>query len=127
MSYYNDKDKAKFMKCTKLISRGVTGSSSDKYAKGLILDIDIHNINVTTYTTDDIVGISVNGARANRVSFDRHLVDLAIKANVKYFITDNLYNRNRSFNVGEREVAEYLTANNYTFNDHVKGGYWSIV
>lgn len=125
MNHYNQKDITKFAKCTKLISRGAPGSSSDKYSKGQMLSIPIDSINATEYSPEDIVGISVNGARRGRLTFDKTLVDLAMTAGAM-FITDNLYNRNRSFNVGEREVAYYLSIFGYTFHDHEKGGYWTI-
>ena len=125
MSFYNDKDKVKFAKCNKLISRGTVGSSSHKYQLGQILGIPINNINVDSYESTDMVGISVNGARRGRLRFDKNLVDLAIEAKVT-FITDNLYNRNRSFNIGEKEIADYLSSKGYTFNDTPTRGEWII-
>jgi len=123
MSFYNDKDKIKFAKCNKLISRGAKGSSSNKYQLGQILEIPISNINVDTYEPTDTVAISVNGARANRMKFNKTLIDLAISAKVT-FITDNLYNRNRSFNIGEKEIADYLSSKDYIFNNTPTRGEW---
>ena len=105
MGYYQDKDKIKFKFCNKMISRGAIGSSSHKYSQA-------NNANTGEYTSTDIVGISVNGNRKNRVSFDTQELQLAIDANV-IIVTDNLYHTNRSFNSGEREVAKFLSNNNY--------------
>lgn len=125
MSYY-DKDKVKFSVCDKLISRGATGSSSDKYSKdSTLLNFSPNSINTTSYTNSDVVGISVNGKRPNRKTFDKELVDLAIEANVFSFVTDNSYNRNRYFNIGEREIAQYLIDQGYTFIDNTERGYWT--
>jgi len=104
---YLEKDIKKFSICNKLISRGAAGSSSDLYAKGMYLNIPKENINCRNYSEDDVVGISVNGYRPNRVSFDKELVDLAIKAG-SAIVIDNKKYRMRRYNVGEREVGEYL-------------------
>ena len=122
--YYTNKDKEKFANWTKLISRGAIGSSSHKYGLGQVLDIfDKENINSGTYDYNDIVGISVNGSRRDRISFDKNEVLRAIKADAT-IITDNEFNRNRQFNIGERELAEFLIKHNYGFHNHQKGGVW---
>lgn len=106
MSYYNDKDKVKFNKCNKLITQGAYGSSSYKYSLGY----DDKIINDTKYTRDDLVGVSVNGKRKNRISFNRKLVLLAINSNSR-IVKDNSYHTSRDFNVGERELNSFLIDN----------------
>jgi len=112
MKKYIEKDIKKFSICNKLISRGTSGSSSDLYTKGMYLNIPKENINCRDYNKNDIVGISVNGNRPNRISFDKELVDLAIKAG-STIVIDNQKNRLRQYNVGEREIEKYLIKNNY--------------
>ena len=118
MSYEN-KDMVKFAGCNKLITRGAVGSSSHKY----MFMNNKWDINTGDYTCDDIVGVSVNGNRANRLSFDSDEVYLAIEAGAT-IITDNNANRYRSFNVGERELAKFLIDWGYGYKDHPKGGIW---
>ena len=104
MNYYK-KDCIKFIGIDKLISIGCQGSSSDRYSK-------IKMANTGEYTETDRVGISVNGARANRVKFDILEILKAIKAKVR-FITDNGYHTSRNYNIGEREVQNFLRDHNY--------------
>jgi len=120
---YLIKDIKKFAICNKLISRGAINSSSYKYSRGEILNIPLENINTAEYCSSDIVGVSVNGARKNRVSFDRDLLLLALKAKAS-IVTDNKYHRNRSFNVGEREVAKFLLENGYTATEYKDRAVW---
>ena len=104
---YFEKDKKKFSKANKLISRGSKNSSSNSYA------VAAENVtNLGEYTASDVVGISAEGSRINRVSPDLIEIQLAIDAGVT-FVTDIGPDRNRSFNVGEQEVANYLLANGY--------------
>ena len=124
--YYNDKDKVKFAKCNKLISRGAVGSSSHKYMLGQILDIEKSSINCGEYNEEDIVGVSVNGNRKGRITFDSDEVYKAIDAG-STIITDNEYDRNRPFNIGERELARFLASWKYGFFDHPKGGVWKPI
>lgn len=114
-SPYFGKDKVKFAKANKLISRGSNNSSSKAYA---IAAGD--KANVGNYKSTDVVGISVEGKRAGRLSPDFKEIKKAIDAKAT-FITDNKYNRNREYNIGEREVVEYLNKNNY---HEVKDGVW---
>lgn len=103
---YHFKDAKKFKRCNKLIARGVFGSSSWLYAQ------NCSSVNTGIYTQDDIVGVSVNGGRASRLRFSESEVLLAISAGA-VIITDCLLDRNRKFNVGEREIAKFLMANGY--------------
>ena len=112
MSYYNKKDEDKFAICNKLISRGVKGSSSWRYAKYGIGHIKPEMINCGIYNESDVVGISVNGMRKNRLSFDVSEVMKAIEAK-STIVIDNDYHANRSYNIGERELRQLLIKNNY--------------
>ena len=76
--------------------------------------------NTGSYNKDDIVGISVNGQRRNRIGVDPIELALAIEAGAT-LITDNKYHRNRPYNIGEREVAKILVDNNY---HEIGGGVW---
>jgi len=104
---YLEKDKEKFKLCTKLISRGAPGSSSALYAENPGMLHAKLQVNPSTFSSGDIVGVSVNGARYGRISFDKELVKKAIDAGV-LIIKDNVYNTNRQYNIGEQELEAYL-------------------
>lgn len=109
-SAYTAKDQAKSNKATQFIGLGSQGSSTHQYS------IDWGSkANTGNYTADDVIFISINGKRKGRLDFNhiKALVNKAIEAGAK-FITDNEYDRNREFNIGEREVATYLTQQGYT-------------
>lgn len=105
------KDRIKASKANKMIAYGSVGSSSYKYAKA-----NPELVNTGNYSPDDIVFVSVNGMRPHRITINdpkfRRELGLAVKAEVT-FITDNLVNRNRNYNIGERELAEYLKESGY--------------
>ena len=101
-----DQDKAAF--ANKFIGRGAVGSSTAIYAAGLPREV----VNCGEYVPTDVVFVSVNGARRNRVLFDRDEVMLAINAGAK-IITDSAADRYRDYNIGERELAEFLEENDY--------------
>jgi hypothetical protein len=104
---YFAKDVEKANRARKFIGRGSSSSSTDAYrlaAGGLA--------NCGLYTKTDIVFVSAEGARVGRIDPDATELDLAIEAGVM-FITDDLANRSRPYNVGERQVAHYLTAHGY--------------
>lgn len=106
---YHAKDQKKSDMATQYIGLGNAGSSTDVYRK------DWGNkANTGNYTSEDKIFISINGNKRNRIGFNaiKPLVDKAIAVNAT-FITDIPYHRNRAYNIGEREVAEYLTANGY--------------
>jgi len=108
MTKYQLKDMQKFSNCNKLITRGALGSSSHKYRAME----DKWDINTGHYNESDIVGISVNGNRPNRVKFDEAELLLAIEEGVT-FVTDTEFDRSRPYNIGEREIAEFLTKYRY--------------
>ena len=103
---YLDKDRKKFSVCNAIITRGVTGSSSDKYKNNNILRLNLE-INKEEYSKKDVVGVSVNGIRKNRLSFDRKLVKKAIESGA-IIVKDNDFNTNRQFNIGEKELELFL-------------------
>lgn len=102
------KDQAKASRANKFIGRGAAGSSTAVYAAGLPREV----VNCGEYVPTDVVFVSVNGARRNRVLFDRDEVMLAITAGAK-IITDSASDRYRDYNIGERELAEFLGENDY--------------
>jgi len=104
--YYGKKDSSKFEVCTKLISRGVDGSSSHRYSRHPLC-------NTGNYNESDIVGISVNGKRKGRIGFDKSEIIKAAESGIKGFVTDNQFNRNRSFNIGEQELSVFLVSLGY--------------
>ncbi len=105
---YWAKDQTKAAFANKFIGRGAAGSSTAIYAAGLPREV----VNCGEYVPTDVVFVSVNGARRNRVLFDRDEVMLAITAGAK-IITDSPMDRYRDYNIGERELAEFLEANDY--------------
>ncbi len=124
MSYLN-KDIAKFSPCNKLITRGVTGSSSDKYRYTNPFGIAQQDINSLNFNSDDIVGVSVNGKRKSRLCFDSELVTKALLAGAS-IVTDNNYHRNRTFNIGERELAQMLMTYNVSYSENNTMGVWKL-
>lgn len=113
---YWTKDQGKASRANKFIGRGAVGSSTAIYAAGLPREV----VNCGEYVPTDVVFVSVNGARRNRVLFDRDEVMLAIEAGAA-IITDSARDRYRDFNIGERELAEFLEANEY----EELGGFWT--
>lgn len=115
-SPYVAKDQLKANLATKFIGRGSARSSTARYC----LDFGVL-ANCGEYTQHDIVFISAEGNRSGRVSPDWNEIDKAIAANAG-FITDNLYNRERPYNIGEREVTNYLYQHGYREIGH--SGKW---
>lgn len=110
------KDQRKAERANKFIGRGATGSSTAIYAAGLPREV----VNCSEYVATDVVFVSVNGARRNRVLFDQIEVGLAVEAGAA-IVTDSWADRYRDFNIGERELAEFLEANEY----EELGGFWT--
>lgn len=122
MNKYFKKDQAKFKECTHLIAVGVVGSSSYFYSKNGIQGLNLAT-SLATVNGDSIVGISTNGDRPDRKLFPTTVLDYLIGLGCT-IITDNLYHRSRPYNIGEREVAEYLANNGYKCRDTTKNGIW---
>jgi len=116
---YREKDAKKFAGITKFIGRGSWVSSTHKYAQVL------NGIaNTGEYELYDVVGISVEGNRKNRLTFNKNEILAAIKAEVA-FITDKPSDRTRPYNIGEREVAAFLQEHGY--QEIEADGFWQLV
>ena len=104
---YAQKDSQKAVTATKFIGRGSAQSSTNKYrqAAGSLA-------NCGQYDSTDVVFVSAEGARRHRLEIDRGELTVAARAGVT-FITDTPADRNRSYNVGEREVASFLLSAGY--------------
>jgi len=98
------------------IGRGSASSSTNAYAKAYG-----KNANVGRYKDGDAVFVSAEGNRGGRIGPDFKELKAAADAGV-VFITDNKANRNRPYNKGEREVADFLLENGY--KEGVQEGVW---
>ena len=111
-SKYGEKDARKASKANKFIGFGCVGSSTERYRTGLPVDV----VNTSEYVASDVVFVSINGDRPGRLGTGYmpilNQLALAKKAGVT-FITDIPYDRNRAYNIGEREVAALLCAWGY--------------
>lgn len=114
-SPYLAKDQRKADQATKFIGRGSGRSSTGQYAQdfGALA-------NSGTYTSQDTVFVSAEGARTGRYDPDFKELGKAADAGVT-FITDTPADRAREYNVGERQVAEFLTERGYK---EVSPGRW---
>ena len=115
-SLYFEKDKKKFTSANKLIAKGSKNSSTEAYRIAVG-----DKANTSNYISSDIVAISAEGKREGRFSPDFNEIQKAIDANVT-FITDTKSDRNREYNIGEREIADYLTSKGYFES---KDGIWT--
>lgn len=115
-SPYAIKDQAKSDLANCFIGRGTTRSSTYRY---MIAWGD--RANKGTYTADDVVFVSAEGARFNRRPAYREELEKACNAGAA-FITDTILHRSRPYNVGEREVAEILIQNGYV--ETYGNGHW---
>ena len=113
---YARKDVQKARGATKFIGRGSPASSTNRY---MLAAGDLANCG--RYVSTDIVFVSAEGARRNRVPIDLAELGKAAAAGA-LFVTDKPFDRNRSYNVGEREVAEFLRSQGYADRDT---GRWS--
>lgn len=104
---YTKKDQAKSDQATKFIGRGSERSSTAKYAKAWG-----ERANTGAYTSADVVFVSAEGNRSGRVSPDLDEIGRAVEARAT-IITDDKTNREREYNVGEREVAKFLHDSGY--------------
>lgn len=112
---YAQKDLRKATTATKFIGRGSLASSTNRYrlAAG-----DLANCG--RYVATDVVFVSAEGARRQRIPIDRGELTLAARAGVT-FVTDAVPDRNRPYNVGEREVAALLLSLGYADDG---AGHW---
>ena len=112
---YFAKDQAKAAIATKFIGRGSARSSTHAYANAVGA-----LANCGSYTRDDIVMISAEGARGGRIDPDFTEIQRAINAGAT-IITDAPADRNRHYNLGERQVAAYLITRGYR---EIEAGRW---
>lgn len=113
------KDQKKADQANKFIGIGSPASSTNQYRKDYG---DMANCGV--YDGDeDMVFISAEGKRTGRIDPDFNEIGLAVKAKVT-ILTDNPYNRNRPYNIGERQVAKYLEECGYTETIHTHCSAW---
>jgi len=108
-SNYFKKDFEKFKNVNRLISRWSNESSSESYR---IAVWDMWN--VWKYDDNDIVWISIEWWRTWRIWLDYNEVKKAINSNVLAFVIDNKVNRNRYYNIWEREAEDFLIKNWYS-------------
>ena len=106
---YTAKDTAKAAIATKYIGRGSTRSSTDAYRRA----IGPTRANTGSYARDDVVRVSAEGARSNRIDPDACEITLATTAGAT-IVTDTPPHRERPYNVGERQVAAILARHSYS-------------
>lgn len=105
---WTSKDQTKARRASKYIGRGSALSSTNAYARAIGPAL----ANCGHYTADDVVWISAEGNRRNRIAPDNAEIGLAIAARAR-FITDIAQDRHRDYNIGERQVEQLLLANAY--------------
>lgn len=108
---YLPKDQKKSDKANKFIGFGTPKSSTDSYRR---VWESVGKANTGKYSKEDKVFVSHNGGKnVTNLNFGvKKELDLAIKAG-STIITDNVKDRGRDFNTGERLVAKYLEDNGY--------------
>jgi hypothetical protein len=112
---YYPKDQAKADKANKFIGRGSNKSSTAQYAE------DFGDLaNTGQYSASDVVFASAEGNRANRLKPNYDELQKAVNARAT-FITDDKPNRERPYNIGERDVADFLTNRGY---QETEAGVW---
>ena len=120
---YQQKDMAKAERANKFIGIGAVGSSTEHYAENLPQEL----VNCGEYTDKDVVFISMNGNRRDRVSIKHPILDREIQAAIDAgaaIVADNPYHRNRGFNVGERELEYRLKDCGYAETVHHYFSIW---
>lgn len=116
-SGYVAKDQAKSDKANKFIGQGSERSSTNGYAKAWG-----DRANSGEYVASDAVFVSAEGNRAGRVAPNLNELQRAMDAGATV-ITDDVANRQRPYNIGEREVASYLANNGYS--EDAGSGIWT--
>lgn len=113
---YFKKDLLKTLNATKFIGRGSLASSTNKY-----MEASGDLANTGFYLKEDIVFVSAEGMRRFREEINFYELQKAADAGAT-FVTDNLYDRTRPYNIGERQVASFLKKQGYVDND---SGIWT--
>ena len=101
------KDQRKANAANKFIGRGSARSSTNAYAIAFGAAA-----NCGEYTRNDVVFVSAEGARSGRLDPDFDELKRACDANAR-FITDDVSNRSRPYNIGERQVSAFLRSQGY--------------
>lgn len=113
---YTAKDQKKASQATKYIGRGSEGSATQDYAADAG-----DKANTGSYDADDVVFVSAEGRRANRIDPDFDEIQLAMDAGATILTDSMTTGRQRAHNVGEKQVAKYLTENGYV---ETPPGHW---
>jgi hypothetical protein len=116
---YFAKDMNKWALCNAFIGYGSVGSSTEYYRTEVWPSLGKVN---GDFKEGDLIGISVNGSRPKRINPPWHIIDEAIEVGGVGFITDVKKDRNRSYNIGEREVAAYLECRGFY---EIADGLWT--
>ena len=113
----------KFRVCTQVMSYGCSGSSSAYYASDEFQSMfkPLNEIGAKS-----IVGLSTNGSRPDRVTFPVEQLEWLKSVGCR-LVTDNYRHRSRPYNIGEREIAEWLTKNGYADQDDSIRCVWTLI
>lgn len=112
-------DARKAARATKLIGFGAPGSSTADYVRqaGPLA-------NCGAYTADDVVFVSINGRRRNRIGIAAYEAELrAAVAAGATIVADSRSTRETPYNVGEQELAAWLAGHGYR-EDPPDSGNW---
>jgi len=109
------KDREKARNANKFIGRGSLASSTHRY---MLAAGDLANCG--QYIQSDVVFVSVEGNRRGRLPLDVAEVSNAIRANATV-VADGKADRERPYNVGERELCALLEHSGYI---EQSGGVW---
>lgn len=126
------RDAAKAAVCDWFVGLGSDGSSTDSYMKQYAerANIKVYPIAVDDDSNAKRVFVSLDANQPNRIPFImvQDHVDHAL-AHGMTLVADNSYHRNRSYNVSEREFADYMQQfidnGSYTYHDHVSYGVYT--
>lgn len=111
---------------TQYIGLGSTNSSTARYAK-----VYGDKANTGNYTKDDVVWVSSNGKRNNRVDplgkgGIKELLDSAIAVGATIVMdTKSHIEKTKYYNIGEVALARYMSNNGYIRNDSSGAGIWT--
>lgn len=113
----------KFRGCTHVMSYGCSGSSSAYYASD---EFQSMFKPLNAIDAKSIVGLSTNGSRPDRVTFPVEQLEWLKNVGCR-LVTDNYRHRSRPYNIGEREIAEWLTKNGYADQEDNIRCVWTLI
>ena len=102
-------DTRKAARANKMIGFGAPGSSTANYVQqaGPLANCGV-------YAADDVVFVSINGRRRNRIGIETYEAELLLAAEAGVtFVADNWNAREKPYNLGEQELAEWLEQHDY--------------